>query len=102
MLVQLLVVLFITSFAVYATNKLQGFIKLDYSPVYVFLVIFLLLSNIWTYTSRGLQTLRNAYYPIVDIRQAPRRPLLLTGLSFVAAAAGGWGVNYLLDLFAGK
>jgi hypothetical protein len=100
MAVQLTVVLFITSFAIFATTKLQGLVELEFDAVYIFIVVFLLLSNVWTYGVRALQAARGHYYPVVDIRQEPRKRWLPGALVFVALSAAAWAIGYVLDLFA--
>lgn len=98
MIVQLLAAFSLTTFAIYSAIKVSNFTSFEYSSVFIFVVIFVLLSNIWTYLGKGLIHLRNTYYPKVDIRKNPRKPILLTILSFLLVAFASWGIGYLLDL----
>jgi len=102
MIVQLVAVIVITTFPIYAANRLAGIASIQYSEVYIFVIIFLLLSNAWTYIARGLIAIRNAYYPMVDIRRHARKPIILAVLSFIGLAAATWAINYLLDLLMKK
>jgi hypothetical protein len=105
MTVQLLAVIVMTIFSVFLANKLSSLVQIKFSEVYVFIIIFLLLSNLWTYAGRGLSAIKNNYYPVVDIIKMPRRPLFLTSVTFVLLAAASWAVGYVIQLFlpvAGK
>jgi len=97
MLIQLLAVFLLVVFSVFAANKLTRVVKLDYSEVYLFVVIVLMLSNMWTFVSQGLIQLRNQYYPVVDVRRNPRKPILVSILSFVGLTTAAWAVKYVLD-----
>jgi hypothetical protein len=98
MCVQLVAVVAIAVFSIYAANEITRLIRLAYSEVYVFVVVFLVLSNIWSYVGRGLTALRANLYPIVDIRRERRKPFLLAAVSFVGLSTAGWAVKYILDL----
>lgn len=96
--VQLLAVSVMTIFSIFAANRLATQTEIEFSEVYIFIVIWLLLSNLWSYAARGLTAIRGKYYPVVDIIRVPRKPVFLTMITFVLLAAATWAVNYLLNL----
>jgi hypothetical protein len=98
MSMQLLAVIVMTIFSIYVANKVSGLVNIEYSTVYIFIVIFLLLSNLWTYASRGLISVRTKFYPLVDIIKTPRKPILLAVLAFIILAIASWAVGYILNL----
>jgi hypothetical protein len=98
MTVQLVAVIVITTFSIFAANRLTAMATIQYSEVYIFIVVFLLLSNAWTYISRGLIAVRSLYYPIVDIRRHLGKRILLSIFNFVILAAAAWAIGYVLDL----
>jgi len=98
MLVQLVAVIVMTIFSIFAANRLSSLMRIEFSEVYVFIITILLLSNLWTYTSRGLIAIRDRLYPIVDIIRVPRKPIFLTIISFVLLATATWSLDYLLNL----
>ncbi len=101
MSVQLLAVTILTTFSVFSANRLASLVRIEFSEVYIFVIAFLLLSNLWAFAIRGLIAVRNKYYPVVDIIKVPRKPILLTIITFVLLATGYWAVGYVLDLLAG-
>lgn len=98
MCVQLFAVIAITVFAIYSAQRLSTSLPVNYSEVYVFAIVFLLLSNLWTYGSRALTAVRDIYYPIVDIIKAPRMPIFLSALTFLGLTSITWAIHYLLNL----
>lgn len=98
MTLQLFVVFVIILFSIYSAQKLATSLPFKYSEVYIFAIILLLLSNVLNYSTRGLKFLRSKYYPVVDIIRQPRKPILLTTLSFLAITALSWAIHYLLNL----
>ncbi|MBC8467839.1 MAG: hypothetical protein H8D56_00090 [Planctomycetes bacterium] len=96
--VQLLAAFSLTTFSIYSAIQISSITSFEYSSVFIFVVLFVLFSNIWTYLGRGLIHLRNTYYPKVDIREPPRKPILLSIVSFLLLVFATWGVNYILDL----
>ena len=98
MSVQLLAVIILTIFSIFSANRLASLVKIEFSEVYIFVITFLLLSNLWVYAARGLTAIRNKYYPVVDITRVPRKPILLSIIIFVLLAAACWAVGYILDL----
>lgn len=102
MSIQLLAVIVMTSISIYAANKLSDLVKIGYSAVYIFIVIFLLVSNLWTYAVRGLIVIRSKFYPPVDIIKTPRKRILLTVVGLLALATLSWAVGYILNLIVIK
>ena len=98
MCIQLLVVLALTTFSIYSSEKITTSMNIQYSSVYVFIVIFLLLSNVWTYASKGLLYIRNTYYPKVDILKHARKPLLISITIFIAISIASWAIGYIMSL----
>ncbi len=98
MLVQLTAVILITVFSVFSANRLMHLMSIQFSEVYIFIVVFLFLSNVWTYGGKALIAIRNKYYPVVDILRRPRKQILLTVLMFVMSATAAWAIKSILDL----
>lgn len=98
MVVQLLVVVVMTILSIFLANKLASLVQIEFSEVYIFVVIFLLFSNLWTYAGRGLTAIRDSFYPVVDIIRTPRRPIFLTIVTFVLLAAASWAIGYVIEL----
>jgi hypothetical protein len=98
MSVQLLAITILTIFSIFLANRLASLVRIEFSEVYIFVIAFLLLSNLWRYVTRALTTIRNKYYPVVDITRVPRKPILLSVIIFVSLAAASWAVGYILDL----
>ena len=97
MSIQLLTVFVITTFSIFAANRLASSTSIKYSEVYIFLVILLLLSNLWTYASRSLLAIRNIYYPVVDITRVLKRRIFLATISFIAIVIVTWAIGYFLN-----
>lgn len=98
MSVQLLAVIVLTIFSVYLANKISALITINYSEVYIFVIVFLFLSNLWTYIGNGLTNIRTKYYPIVDVIKEPRKPIFLSIIIFLLLTTAAWAVNYVLNL----
>jgi len=96
--VQLLAVISITGLSIYTAQKYENNIGAQYGQIYLFAIIFLLLSNSWTFISRGLFHVRSIHYPKVDILKKPRVPVLFTSLIFVFGGCVTWSINYLLTV----
>ncbi len=88
----------LTIFSIFVANRLASLVEIEFSEVYIFVITFLLLSNLWGYAARGLTAIRNKYYPVVDITRVPRKPILLSILIFVLLAVAYWAVGYVLEL----
>ncbi len=64
MSLQLLGAFVLMVLAVYITNEIAAFVKLrEISPVYIFAIVFVIFSNLWTFAMQGLSLLRQNYYP---------------------------------------
>lgn len=98
MFVQLMAVIILTTFSIFVANRVGPLVQTEYREVYVFVVIFLLLSNLWSYAARGLIAIRNEFYPVVDIIGAPRKQIVVAIASFLFLACGYWAVDYVLGL----
>lgn len=102
LVVQLTAVFVVTVLAIYLTEITIAHLKTQISEFYVFLIIFLFLSNVWGALSKQLNTLRQTFYPKVDMLDKPREPIVLPAISFVALAMLTWALEYVLDLLAKK
>lgn len=101
MTLQVLGAFSLTVFAVYAAktiSSLNTFTAFQYSSVYLFVIIFIILSNIWTFVGKSLNYIRNTYYPKVDIREKARKQILLPVIGIILTPVFGWCVVYILDL----
>lgn len=68
----------------------------------IHIIKFKVITDLWTYARNQLIEIRNKYYPIVDIRKKPRKPLFLTIIIFISLGTAYWAINYSLDLFKNK
>lgn len=100
--IQVLGAFSITVLAIYLSNIINRFTTFEHSSIYLFIVIFIIFSNIWTYVGKSLIHLRNTYYPKVDIREKVRKPILISVISFIVLVLTTWCINYLLDLIFKK
>jgi hypothetical protein len=100
MTLQMLGAFLLTVSAVYITNEVATLIKLrEISPVYIFVIVFVISSNLFTFATRGLSLLRKNYYPIVDIVKEPRQRWTFTVAGLIGAAALKSALGYVFSLF---
>jgi hypothetical protein len=98
MVVQVAVSVLLTIVAIFAANSAGQYIEYPYSAIYVFVVTFIFLSNIWGFILQALKDLRTRLYPVVDIRSAPRKRYSPVIAGFVLLVVMGWAIEHLLDL----
>jgi len=96
--IQILFATSITIFCVYLANNLPIFKNITFSEIYIFIISFILFSNLWTYASKGILALRNFYFPSVDIISSKRKSWLVILTIMVTTSFFGWTLNYIWEL----
>jgi hypothetical protein len=86
MLIQISIVIVIVAFTLKISHGVSNRSNMEYSEVYVFIAIFLLFSNIWTYAAKGLRGLRSRYFPAVGFKISSIRKFVASFVGILGSA----------------
>ena len=100
-LVQLAVVLVATGTALGAAELVGSTSARTNAPVYAFVVVFACLITVSGQLQRVLYSLRDRYYPQLDIRSSPRERITFNVMSLIVTTGAGWALKKLLDFIFG-